>query len=395
MSETPEEASIPLSVPVLAGNEWDYVRECLDSGWISASGEYVTRFEDAVRAFTGAPHAVACSSGTAALHVALELAGVNAGHAVIVPTMTFIASANSVRYRGGEPILLDCDAYLNIDADRLEQYLAEFWQPALRRVVDAATGREVRAIMPVHVYGNLCNMERLMDLAERYGLAVVEDATESLGSTFTAGRYAGRHAGTLGTLAALSFNGNKIVTTGGGGMILTGDAQLAARARYLTTQAKDDSLRYVHGAVGYNYRISNVLAAIGVAQMEQLPAFIRVKRRNWKRYADGLEAIPGLSLMDAPEGTDPNRWFYALVIDEDQFGMDRDALMEQLAESGVEARPLWLPIHLQPPYRGCRVVGGERAVWYCQRVLSLPCSSDLRPADVDRVLRMLQLLARS
>lgn len=387
--------AIPLSVPVLAGNEWAYVKDALDSGWVSASGKYVTQLEEAVRELTGAAYAVACTSGTAALHVALEMAGVGAGDAVLVPTITFIASANAVRYCGAEPILLDCDEYLNVDVEALDAYMARCWDDASGQLRDSATGRRIQALMPVHVYGNLCDMERIMEISDRYHLAVIEDATESLGSTYTSGRFSGRHAGTIGTTGALSFNGNKIITTGGGGMILTDDSALAERARYLTTQAKDDAVRFVHGAVGYNYRLSNVLAAIGVAQLEELPGFIKVKRDNWRRYREGLADIPGLTWGDAPPGTDSNRWFYSLVVEPTVFGMDRAELMQRLAQAGIETRPLWLPIHMQPPYSECQIVGAERAVWYWERVLSLPCSSDLSAEDVDYVTGTIRALSRS
>ncbi len=395
MSDAAPGKRIPLSVPVIAGNEREYVLECLDSGWISAAGAYVTRLETDICEFTGAAHGVACTSGTAALHLALELAGVGAGDLVLVPTITFIASANAVRYCGAEPVLFDCDDHLNIDVRQLAEYLEGCQTDDSGATIDPLTGRRVAAIMPVHVYGVPCDMEAIMELSERHGVPVVEDATESLGSVITAGRFAGRHAGTVGLLSALSFNGNKIMTTGGGGMILTGVGELAERARYLSTTAKDDSLRYVHGEVGYNYRLSNVLAAVGVAQLEQLPGFLEVKKRNWTRYREGLAGVPGLVLQDAPEGTDPNRWFYALEVDAEVFGMDREALMLRLIEAGIECRPLWLPIHMQPPYRECRVVGAERAVWYWERVLSLPCSSDLDVEDVDRVVAAIRALARS
>ncbi len=391
MSDGPR--SIPLSVPVLAGNEQEYVRQCIDSGWVSSAGAFITRFEDAVCELTGAAHAVACSSGTAALHVSLDMLGVRPGDAVIIPTVTFIATANAVRYCGAEPVLLGCDEYLNLDVAALEAYLGAHLDPATGVVADPA-GRTVRAIVPVHVYGTPCDMAAIAKIGARFGVPVVEDATESLGSTYASGPLAGRHTGTIGTLGAFSFNGNKIITTGGGGMIVTDDDGLAERARYLTTQAKDDPLRYVHGAVGYNYRLTNVPAAIGVAQMEQLAGFIERKRENWTRYVEGLRDVRGLSFVDAPEWSAPNRWFYGLVVEPAGYGLDREQLMARLADAGVQSRPLWLPIHLQEPYRDCEVVGVERAVWYWERVLSLPCSSDLSPDDVDYVIETIRAGAR-
>jgi perosamine synthetase len=385
---------IPLSAPFVDGNEGVYVRDCLDSGWLSAAGEYVARFETAVASIAGARHAVACSSGTAALHVALVVAGVGPADAVVVPTVTFIASANAVRYCGAEPVLIGCDDRLGLDPDLLAEYLERSWDPGSRRVVDRPTGRIVKAVMPVHVFGDPCDMERLLAIADRYGLVVIEDATESLGSTYTTGPLAGRATGPLGFAGAFSFNGNKIITTGGGGMLVTDDEDVARRARYLCYQAKDDPVRYVHGAVGFNYTISNVACAIGLAQMEQLPSFISAKRANRARYAAGLDGVPGLTFIGPPDGTAPNCWFYSVLVEPAEYGMDREGLMTRMAEMGIQTRPLWLPIHMQAPYAGCTVVGPDRAVWYWERVLNLPCSSSLRADDVDRVVGAIRSLAR-
>ncbi|MRS12081.1 MAG: LegC family aminotransferase [Actinobacteria bacterium] len=395
MSSHEGERHLPLSVPVVSGNERAYVADCLDSGWLSGAGAYVGRFEAAVCEVTGAAHAVATASGTAALHVGLILAGVGAGDAVIVPTVTFIASANAVRYVGADPVLIGCDDRLGLDPVLLGEYLAASADSSSGLVVDRASGRIVKAIMPVHVFGDPCDMEPILALADRYGLPIIEDATESLGSTFSSGRFAGRSTGTLGRLGAFSFNGNKIISTGSGGMLVTDDEGLAARARYLCAQAKDDPLRYVHGAVGFNYSLSNVSAAVGLGQIETLAARIDTKRANRARYAEGFDGVPGLHFMKAPDGTDPNCWFYSLLIEPAEFGSDREQVMAHLADAGIQTRPLWLPVHMQRPYAGCTVVGPERAVWYWERILNLPCTSDLSEADVDRVVRAVRSLAGS
>jgi perosamine synthetase len=253
---------IPLSVPNLAGNEWKYIKECLDTNWVSSVGSYVDRFELLLAEFTGAQYAVATSSGTTALHLSLLLAGVQPGDRVLVPNLTFVASANAVRHAGAEPIFVDVDAGTwQMDLDLVENYLGSEQNRA-----------RVSAIMPVHVLGNMVDMKRLLALAARYELPVIEDATESLGTTL-----GGSAAGTFGLVGCLSFNGNKIITTGGGGMILTNDQSLAQRAKHLSTQAKADPIEFYHDEVGYNYRLVNVLAAMGVAQMEQLPGFLARK----------------------------------------------------------------------------------------------------------------------
>ena len=379
------DARIPLSAPVIAGNEWAYVKECLDTGWVSSGGKYVTRFEDSVREITGAPYAVACQTGSAALHVALMLHGLGPGDAVIVPAVTFIATCNAVSYTGAAPVFVDCDDYLNIDPAAVASYLAEGCEAGPDGLVDRETGLRVRAIMPVHVFGTPCDMVAIADIAERNGLVVIEDAAESLGSRWTAGRYAGRHTGTVGAMGAFSFNGNKIVTCGGGGALITADEELADRARHLTTQAKSDPVRFVHDEVGYNYRLTNVSAAMGVAQLEQLPGFIEAKRRSREQYAQGLSGARGLFVMGLPEGVESNCWFHSVLIDPAEAGADRETVMAHLLERGIESRPLWPPNNLQAPYRSARAWRVERALWFHDRLLSVPCSSDLTESDVTRV----------
>jgi perosamine synthetase len=374
---------IPLSAPVVAGNEWAYVKECLDDAWV-AGGRFIGLFEERIRDVTGSEHAVACVNGTAALHLALLAAGIGPGDEVIVPSLTFIAPVNAVRYVGAEPVFLGCDDFMNLDPEAFAAFCAEECEPVGGGLRDRATGRRLRAVMPVHVFGNPCDMVAIGDTARRHGLAVIEDASESLGSRWTSGPLAGRHTGTVSDSAALSFNGNKIVTCGGGGVLLTQDDETAKRVRYLATQAKDDPVRYVHGEVGYNYRLTNVAAAIGSAQLEALPDFLRTKRANHALYAELLDGIPGLRLLGMPEETEANLWFYSLVIEPDRCGTDREAVMGRLARKGIQTRPVWLPNHMQVPYRECRSYRVDRAVWFWERVLNLPCGSGLGEDEVRR-----------
>ena len=253
---------IPLSVPSIQGNAWKYVKDCLDTGWVSSAGKYVSAFEGAVARYSGAKHAVACVNGTAALHVALELCGVRPGDEVIVPTLTFIAPVNTVRYCGAQPVFMDCDGFMNMDVDKLETFCQEECRLSQGKLINKKTKRTVKAVLPVHVFGNPCRMDRILGTARRFGLKVVEDATESLGSRYAAGPLAGKHTGTAGDFGVFSFNGNKIITTGGGGMLVTGDKKAAQTTAYLTTQAKDDSVRSIHNATGYNYRLTNIQAAL-------------------------------------------------------------------------------------------------------------------------------------
>ncbi|NJL74795.1 MAG: DegT/DnrJ/EryC1/StrS aminotransferase [Saprospiraceae bacterium] len=278
---------IPLSVPHLAGNEWQYVKECLDTGWVSSVGSYVTKFEQMVAEFAGVKYGVACVNGTAALHISLRLCGVGSRDYVILPNITFIASANAVTYTNAEPIFIDVDAATwQMDLDVLEAFLKNDTFLDSNRLYLKANGQAIKAIMPVHVLGNMCDMPRLMQLAEQYHLMVVEDSTEALGSYWK-----GKHAGSFGKLGNFSFNGNKIISTGGGGVIVTDDEYLAKQAKHLTTQAKVSADEYIHDEIGYNYRLVNVLAAIGVAQMEQLPAFIEKKKYMFDFYATHLQGV--------------------------------------------------------------------------------------------------------
>lgn len=369
---------------MVVGNEWAYVKECLDTGCIAA-GPMLGRFEAALRDLTGAGHAVACASGTAALHTALLVAGVRPGDAALVPTITFAATVNAVVYAGADPVFLGCDDFLNIDSEAVEAFLSQECEEGRDGPVLRATGQRVAAIVPVHVFGRPCDMVSILDTAKRHGVAVVEDAAESAGSKWTRGPLAGRHTGAVADMGILSFNGNKIVTCGGGGAVLTNDDDAAARVRYLIDQAKDDPVRYMHGQVGFNYRMTNTAAAIGLAQLERLDAVIVTKRRNLAHYVERLSGLPGLSLLGAPEGPASNHWFYSLLVEAEQSGIDREQLMAHLTRHNIQTRPLWYPNHLQLAYKGAVAYRIERAVWFWERVLNLPCSADLTPAQVDRV----------
>ena len=369
---------IPLSVPDLAGNEWAYVKECLDTGWISSAGSFVSRFESELAAFCGAPHAIACVNGTAALHIALMLAGVQRGHVVLVPNLTFVATLNALTYLGAEPVLIDAEAKgWQWDLDLLEDYLSN------RCVVDAhgalrtLHGRRVSALLPVHVLGNMSDVVRLQALAERFGVPLVEDSTEALGS-----RFGSRHAGTFGLLGTFSFNGNKIISTGGGGMILTSDKALATRAKHLTTTAKCSADEYYHDEVGYNYRLVNVLAAIGVAQLERLPAMLTRKAQIATLYRQSLREVPEVRFQHVDAEVSPNQWLQTVWVDGDH----QRGLMQFLAARNIQCRPFWVPMNRLPMYRQAEYVT-ERDVagslyTHC---VSLPSSSNLTDDDVHRV----------
>ena len=390
MTAASERKTIQLSAPFLHGNEWNYVKECIDTGWVSSAGKYVEKFEADFSAFVGASHAVACVNGTAALHVALRIVGVCPGDEVIVPTLTFIATVDAVKYLGAEPIFMDCDEFYNIDSDKTSDFLHRETESRNGSTYNKRTGRRIAAIVPVHVFGNAVRMHEITEVCRERNIRIVEDATESLGTFYTNTELRNRHTGTVGDIGCFSFNGNKIITTGGGGMIVTNVAEYAAKAKYLTTQAKDDEARYVHHEVGYNFRLTNILAAIGVAQLEQLPEFLTAKRKNYLTYKAGIDTINGLSLVESPPYARNNHWMYALQVDGKVYGRDWEELMEYLKEQGIQTRPVWYLNHLQLPYRDCQSYRIEKAIQMLKITLCIPCSSDLQERDIEYVIDRLR-----
>jgi perosamine synthetase len=371
-----------LSAPELSGNEAAYLQECVRTGWVSSAGPFVDRFERDVAAAVGAAHAVAVSSGTAALHLALQVAGVEPGDEVLVPTLTFIAPVNAIRYCGAQPVFVDADPRTwQMDAEQAAQFLAEACEVHAGACVNRRSGRRVRALLPVHLLGSACDIDRLVELARRFHLRVVEDAAEAIGV-----RIGGRHAGTIGDVGALSFNGNKTITAGGGGMVLTADAAAAARARYLSTQAKDDALESVHHDVGYNYRLTNLQAALGVAQLEQLDRFLATKRAIAARYAQGLGSVDGLSLMPVPADIDGACWLNTVLLRPGTTVDERRGVVRRLIEQGIGARPLWHPVHALRPYQECETLGSRHAMDLYARAISLPSSIGLTEAAQARVI---------
>ena len=372
---------IPNAVPHLAGNEWKYLKECLDTNWVSSVGPFVDRFEREVAAHVGVPHAVATVNGTAALHVALLAAGVRPDDEVLVPALTFIATANAVTYCGAHPVFLDSEeASWGVDAAKMADFLSRECALEDGRVVNRATGRVVRAVLPVHLYGHPFDIDAVLDVAGRYPLAVVEDAAEALGA-----RYKGRAVGCDGLLSCLSFNGNKIITTGGGGMVLTRDERTATRVRRLTTQARTDAIEYVHEETGYNYRLTNLQAALGVAQLEQLDGFVEAKRATAAHYGDLLTGVPGVRVVSEAGWARSSYWMVSVLIDE-QRCPDVRGLLRGLNEAGIGARPLWRPLNSQPVFATLQAYKVEVAARLYDRGLSLPCSVAITPDEREAVV---------
>ncbi|KLO21310.1 aminotransferase DegT [Marinitoga sp. 1197] len=379
---------IPLSIPNFIGKEKEYVLDAVESTWVSTGGSYIIRFEEEISKYLNIEKAVAVQSGTAGLHLGLKLLGVNPGDEVIVPTLTFIAAVNPVKYLCAEPIFMDCDDSLNIDINKLEEFLKNNCELTKEGLKNKNTGRIIKAIVVVHIFGNMADMESLMNIAEKYNLKVIEDATEALGTKYTEGKYNGKFAGTIGNIGVYSFNGNKIITTGGGGMLVARDIKIAEKAKYLSTQSKDDSLYYIHNEIGYNYRMTNLQAALGVAQLEQLEKFIEIKTKNYKLYKELISEIDGLRLLNFGQNTRPNYWFYSLFIENDK--ISRDELLKKLKEKGIETRPIWYLNHLQKPFEKNYAYKIKKAKYYWEKVLNIPCSTNLTEEDVKFVVEKIK-----
>src|SRR5688572_1428647 len=366
-----------LSGPNIAGNEWKYVKECLDTGWVSSVGAFVTRFENMLAEYSGCKYGIATSNGTSALHIALMLAGVKQNDYVIVPNVTFIASINSIKYTGADPVLIDVDPNTwQMDLDLLATFLENETDVKNGELFYVKDGRPIRCIMPVHVLGNICDMDRLMELAAKYELPVVEDSTESLG-TF----YKGKHTGGFGMMGCFSFNGNKIITTGGGGVIVTNDEELARKAKHLTTQAKSDPFEYVHDEIGYNYRLVNTAAAMGVGQMELLPSFITRKHEIAAYYKKHLEGVGDISFQKIEKDVNANWWLPTISTKKQK------EVLKALNDNKMQSRPFWVPMNRLPMF--------QSNIYYSKTdtsqdlynsCLSIPCSTNITNDELAAVV---------
>jgi aminotransferase in exopolysaccharide biosynthesis len=377
---------IPLHEPVFLGNEKKYLLECIDSTFVSSVGTFVNKFEESLAQYTGAKHAIACVNGTAAIHTSLLVSGIEAGDEVILPTVTFIAPVNAVQYTGAHPLFMDCDEYYNIDTAKVIEFLRDNTYSENGFTYNKTSRRRIAAIIPVHVFGNAVWMDELMVECERRNIHIIEDATEALGSYYTKGKFRGKKAGSIGKIGCFSFNGNKIITTGGGGMIITDDDEVAAKAKYLTTQAKDDALKYIHNEVGYNYRLTNLQAAVGLAQMEQLPGIIQKKKENLSYYQEKLSSIKGIQLAPTPEYAVSNNWLYAIRLDKNHSGTTRDELMMKMNNLGIHLRPLWYLNHLQKPYLQCETYKITKAPDLLHNTLNIPSSFNLNEEKIDYII---------
>lgn len=379
---------IPLSIPNFEGNERKYVDDAIDQGWVSTGGAYITKLEKDMAAFLHTHNVAACQSGTSALHLAMIESGVKPGDVVIVPPLTFIAAVNPVKYQFATPVFIDCDDSFCMDPIKLKEFCenqCEFDGEKL-----TYKGAVVKALVVVHVFGNMADMVSIMETAHKYNIKVVEDATEALGTKYTEGPLAGKYAGTIGDFGCFSFNGNKIITTGGGGAITASTSEDVDHIRYLSTQAKNDTHYYLHNEVGYNYRMTNVQAALGVAQMEELEEFVGRKQRNYDYYKELFEGFELGKIIGFREETSSNKWFYSLEIDKTKVHATMREIITSLQEKGIETRAIWGLINEQIPYLGEDTYKLEKAPYYAARILNLPSSTSITKEDIEYVVEQVK-----
>ncbi len=366
---------IPLSVPFLNGNEWEYIKECLDTNWVSSAGKYVDKFEKEIAEYVGVGNAVATVNGTAAIHTALNILGISEGDKVLVPTLTFIASINPVKYTGAKPVFIDSEKETyNMDPVKLEETIVN--------LIDK--GKKPKAVIVVHLYGQVAKIEEIAEICGKYDIYLIEDATESLGS-----KYNDKMTGSYGDIGCFSFNGNKLITTGGGGMLVTDNDEWTEKARYLTTQAKDDPVQFIHNKIGYNYRLTNIQAAMGVAQLEQIDEFIEKKREINDFYYDKLNKINGITVTRERNNTFSNYWLSTILVDEDKFTMDSKKLYKKLREEGIMVRPFFKPINQMPMYYNNKF-NGETSQELWGKGICLPSSVNLSKSDLELVVNKIK-----
>lgn len=366
-----------LSGPNINGNEWKYVKDCLDTGWVSSVGSYVTDFEKKISDYVGSKYAVATSNGTSALHLSLLLSEVKNNDLVLVTNVTFIATLNAIKYVGASPILIDIDENSwQIDLDLLSDFLDSKTEIRDDVCILKSTGQRIKAIVPVHVLGNMCDINKLVSICKKHNISIVEDAAESLGSSFE-----GKHSGTFGELGCFSFNGNKIITSGGGGMIVTDNEDLAKRAKHLSTQAKADNFEYFHDAIGYNYRLTNVAAAIGLAQLEQLDNFIQKKHFIKDFYINSLNGLGDINFQTVDKNVNSNWWLFTIKT------KNQKKLLKSLNENKLQSRPFWIPMNKLPMYKNELYISkNDISDKVYSNSLSIPCSTNISNKELSMVV---------
>lgn len=367
---------IPLSVPNFGGNELEYVTKVVKEEWVSTGGAEIQKLEETVAKYLNVEMAAAVQSGTAGLHLAMLQAGIGQGDEVIVPSLTFIAAVNPVKYCGAEPVFMDCDDFLCLDVEKVNEFCANECSFIDGKLINNKTHKTVKAVVAVHIFGNMVKMKPLMELSKKYNLKVIEDSTEALG---TYDKSTGKFAGTIGDFGVYSFNGNKIITTGGGGMVVAKNTDDLKHIKHLSTQAKDDVVYFVHSEIGYNYRMTNLQAALGLAQFEQLENFIKIKNVNYNKYVEN-----GLKLLPFDDSLRSNHWFYSFITPK------RDELIKFMTQNKIQTRPIWKLLHTLKPYENSQTYKIEKAINYYEKIVNIPCSTNLTNDDIDRVTKTIR-----
>ena len=378
---------IPLSVPNISGGEIDSVSAALKSGWVSSVGPLVTQFENEICNYTNISHAVACSSGTSGLHLALTVLGVDKNHIVLVPTLTFIAAVNPVKYLGAEPVFFDCDSSLCIDVASVERFCLEECRMVNEQLIHLTSGKFVSTLVVVHVFGNMANMPKIMELSRHFNLSILEDATEALGTKYKSGPYNGKFAGTIGHIGVYSFNGNKIITTGGGGMLVTNNQDYSKFAKHLSTQAKSDNVQFIHDYVGFNYRMNNLQAALGLAQLSRIEDFIEHKGNIYLKYKELFNQNNSIEVLGFNPDTRPNYWLSSIAIKNINI-KKRNDLISFLESNSIQCRPIWDLIHKQKPYKSSAVYSSTNALKFLDNVVNLPSSSGLEISKIEPICEL-------
>ncbi len=384
---------IPLSIPNFEGNEKKYVEDAINQGWVSTGGAYISKLEKELARFLNVENVAACQSGTSAIHLSLVEAGVRPGDIVLVPPLTFIAAVNPVKYLYATPVFVDCDDSFCIDPLKLRSFCEEKceWNGSVLKYKNSV----VKCVVVVHVFGNMADMESIMKIAEEYNLKVIEDATEALGTKYTEGKYKGKYAGTIGDFGAYSFNGNKIITTGGGGAITANKSAVVDHIRYLSTQAKNDTHYYIHDEIGYNYRMTNIQAALGVAQMEELQEFIGRKQKNYELYRNLFDGFEYGDLVTFRDGIDSNKWFYSVNVNRDRIKASMRDIIETLQTRRIETRAIWGLINEQKPYVNEETYKLDKAPYYASRILNIPSSTQITEEEIKYVAEQVKQLLTS
>ena len=381
---------IPLSVPYLKGNENKYVTNCIKDEWISTSGTLINTFEKKISKYLNVKYAVALMNGTSALQLALKIIGLKRNEEVIVPTLTFIAPINAICYNGGIPIFMDCDEYHNLNIEKTIDFIKKrtFFKAGF--TYNKKTKRLIRAILPVHVWGNAVNLEPILSLCKKRNILMIEDASESIGTKYTKGKLKNKYTGTVGKIGCLSFNGNKLITTGAGGMILTNEKKIYEKAVYYSTQAKDNSSLYIHNEIGYNFKMTNIQSAIGLAQLEKLNNFLKIKSKINKSYIEFIKKIQGIELLPNPKYAENNYWLNLILIDNHMYHLNKKELMRKFQKQGIEVRPVWYLNHLQKPFVNYENYKISIAHEQLEKSLCLPSSINLKKQDLKRIVNILK-----